>query len=44
MVEREGDRWGTVLMRKFATRYLTGFAHARQFREAITRAEGGNDS
>lgn len=41
LVEREGDRWGTVLMRKFACRYLTGFAHARQFREQITRAEGG---
>jgi tRNA-dihydrouridine synthase B len=39
LVAREGDRWGTVMMRKFATRYLTGFANARPFREAITRTE-----
>jgi tRNA-dihydrouridine synthase B len=39
MVELEGDAWGTVLMRKFAARYLTGMAGSRPFRDAITRAE-----
>lgn len=41
MVEREGDRWGTVAMRKFAVRYLTGNPGARLFRDSITRAENG---
>jgi len=41
MIEREGDRWGTVVMRKFAVRYLTGMPGARHFREQITRAENG---
>jgi tRNA-dihydrouridine synthase B len=41
MVEREGDRWGTVAMRKCAVRYLTGIPGARPFRDRITRAESG---
>jgi tRNA-dihydrouridine synthase B len=39
--EREGDHWGTVVMRKFAVRYLTGLTGARAFRDHITRAESG---
>jgi tRNA-dihydrouridine synthase len=39
MVEREGERFGTVAMRKFAVRYLTGIPGARVFRDHITRAE-----
>jgi len=39
MIAREGERWGTVVMRKFAVRYLTGMPGARAFREQITRAE-----
>lgn len=39
MVEREGERWGTVAMRKFAVRYLTGIPGSRHFRDQITRAE-----
>jgi tRNA-dihydrouridine synthase B len=39
MVEREGDPWGTILMRKFAVRYLAGVRGTRTFRDAITRAE-----
>jgi tRNA-dihydrouridine synthase B len=42
MVEQDGDYWGTVMMRKFAVRYLTGVAGARPFREHITRAESGD--
>jgi len=38
MTAREGDPWGTVLMRKFAVRYLTGFPGTRVFRDAIARA------
>lgn len=41
MVELEGDRWGTVLMRKFAVRYLAGIPGARPFRDRITRAQSG---
>jgi tRNA-dihydrouridine synthase B len=41
MVEQEGDRWGTVAMRKFAVRYLTGVPGSRPFRDRITRAEDG---
>ena len=33
MVEREGERCGTVAMRKFAVRYLTGIPGARVFRD-----------
>jgi tRNA-dihydrouridine synthase B len=41
MVEREGDHWGTVAMRKFAVRYLHGIPGSREFRDRITRAETG---
>lgn len=41
MVEQESDRWGTVAMRKFAVRYLTGVSGSRPFRDRITRAENG---
>lgn len=40
-VAEEGDHWGTVLMRKFAVRYLTGLPGARAFRDRIARAENG---
>lgn len=43
MVEREGDRFGTVVMRKFAVRYLTGIPGSRHFRDQITRAETGTE-
>jgi tRNA-dihydrouridine synthase B len=43
MVAREGDRWGTVTMRKFAVRYLTAIPGARPFRDAIARAEDGGE-
>lgn len=39
MVAQEGDQWGTVAMRKFAVRYLTGIPGSRPFRDHITRAE-----
>jgi len=39
MVAHAGDPFGTVLMRKFAVRYLHGLPGSRPFREAITRAE-----
>lgn len=38
MVERSGDVRGTVLMRKFAVRYLSGVPGARPLREALARA------
>ena len=38
MVERHGDPWGTIYMRKFACRYLQGTTGIRPFRDAITRA------
>jgi len=41
LVAQDGDHWGTVIMRKFAVRYLTGIPGARPFREHITRAENG---
>jgi tRNA-dihydrouridine synthase B len=43
MVERDGDPWGTVAMRKFAVRYMAGFSGARPFRDAIARAENSAD-
>jgi tRNA-dihydrouridine synthase B len=43
MCEREGDYWGTVAMRKFAVRYLTGIPGSREFRDRITRAESAAD-
>jgi len=39
MVAQEGDHFGTVLMRKFAVRYLHGLPGSRPFREAITRTQ-----
>jgi tRNA-dihydrouridine synthase B len=38
MVERYGDPWGTIFMRKFACRYLQGATGIRPFRDAVTRA------
>ena len=39
MVELMGDEHGTVAMRKFAVRYLSGVQGARVFRDRIARAE-----
>jgi len=39
LAEQEGDHWGTVAMRKFAVRYLTGIPGSRPFRDRITGAE-----
>ncbi len=39
MAERFGEHWGTVLMRKFACRYLQGTQGSRAFRDTINRAE-----
>lgn len=38
MVEREGDERGTILMRKFAVRYLNGLPGSRGLRDLLTRA------
>ena len=38
LVEREGDPRGTILMRKFACRYIAGAPGTHAFRDAITRA------
>ena len=38
MVEQHGDPWGTVQMRKFACRYLTGVPGATDFRRAVSGA------
>jgi tRNA-dihydrouridine synthase B len=43
MVELEGDPFGTVCMRKFACRYLSGMVGVRPFRDAISRAEDSAD-
>jgi len=43
MVERDGDPHGTILMRKFAGRYLAGVTGGRTFRDKITRAENSAD-
>ena len=43
MVERHGDPWGTIYMRKFACRYLQAAPGTRAFRDAITRAEDAAD-
>jgi len=43
MVERDGDPHGTILMRKFAGRYLAGVVGGRTFRDKITRAENAAD-
>ena len=39
MVAENGEQWGTVAMRKFAVRYLTGIPGSRPFRDRITRSE-----
>jgi tRNA-dihydrouridine synthase B len=38
IVEREGEPWGTVLMRKFSATYAGGWPGARAFRDAVNRA------
>jgi len=43
MVEREGDPRGTILMRKFACRYIAGAPGTHGFRDAITRARDAAD-
>jgi tRNA-dihydrouridine synthase B len=43
VVDREGDPHGTVLMRKFACRYLGGTPGARTFRDHVCRAENTAD-
>ena len=43
LVELHGDPFGTVLMRKFAARYLTGVRGARAFRSEITVAKDAAD-
>jgi tRNA-dihydrouridine synthase B len=43
VVDRYGDPHGTVLMRKFACRYLGGTPGARVFREHICKAEDSAD-
>ncbi len=43
MVARHGDPFGTVLMRKFACRYLTGLAGSSRFRAAISLAKDAAD-
>jgi tRNA-dihydrouridine synthase B len=43
MVDRHGDPWGTIFMRKFACRYLQAIRGTRAFRDAITRAEDAAD-
>jgi tRNA-dihydrouridine synthase B len=39
LVEREGDPRGTILMRKFACRYIAGAPGTHAFRDAVTRAK-----
>ena len=43
LVEQEGDPRGTVLMRKFACRYLSGVPGSREFRMAISQAQDAAD-
>ena len=43
LVEREGDPRGTILMRKFACRYIAGAPGTHAFRDAITRAKDSAD-
>ena len=43
VVEREGDPHGTVIMRKFACRYLGGTPGARVFRSHISKARDTDD-
>ncbi len=41
MAARQGDRHGTIVMRKFASRYLSGLPNGAAFRNAINKAECG---
>jgi tRNA-dihydrouridine synthase B len=43
MVERIGNPHGTILMRKFACRYVAGAPGTHHFRDAISRAVDGAD-
>jgi tRNA-dihydrouridine synthase B len=43
MVDRHGDPWGTIYMRKFACRYLQAAPGTRAFRDAVTRAADAAD-
>lgn len=43
IVEREGDPWGTVLMRKFTATYAAGSPGARAFRDTVNRATNAAD-
>jgi tRNA-dihydrouridine synthase B len=43
LVEREGDPRGTILMRKFACRYIAGAPGTHAFRDAVTRAKDSAD-
>ena len=43
MVELDGDPFGTICMRKFACRYLSGMVGVRPFRDAISRAVDSAD-
>lgn len=43
LVDREGDPRGTILMRKFACRYIAGAPGTHAFRAAITRAQDSAD-
>ncbi len=43
LVDRHGDPWGTVQMRKFACRYMTGVPGSAEFRSAISRAKDADD-
>ena len=43
LVDREGDPRGTILMRKFACRYIAGAPGTHAFRDAVTRARDSTD-
>ncbi|MDE0960231.1 MAG: tRNA dihydrouridine synthase DusB [Planctomycetota bacterium] len=43
LVEMHGDPFGTILMRKFAARYLTGVRGAKSFRAEVTVARNSED-
>lgn len=41
LIERGGERWGAIRMRKFAGRYLAGVRGAREFRQGVASATTG---
>lgn len=43
LVARKGDEHGTVLMRKFAVRYLAGVRGSRPLRNSLARAANGDE-